>query len=83
MGNNLSKPPANPAVKLMLGLLLIYRWSLSPALGALGVRCRFYPSCSQYAVDAFNLYGFWLGFYKTVRRLLKCHPLHPGGYDPA
>ncbi len=44
--------------------------------------CRFWPTCSQYAATAIAGYGFWQGTLLTTRRLLKCHPLHPGGYDP-
>ena len=44
--------------------------------------CRFYPSCSTYAVDAITRYGAWKGGVFTLRRLLRCHPFHPGGYDP-
>lgn len=44
--------------------------------------CRFYPSCSAYAVDALVRHGPWRGSYLAVRRLLRCHPFHPGGYDP-
>ena len=44
--------------------------------------CRFYPTCSEYAYQAFESYGVFRGFYLTVKRILKCHPFHPGGYDP-
>lgn len=44
--------------------------------------CRFYPSCSTYAADALARHGPWKGGCLAVRRLLRCHPLHPGGYDP-
>lgn len=44
--------------------------------------CRFYPSCSAYAADALVRHGPWRGSYLAVRRLLRCHPFHPGGYDP-
>lgn len=44
--------------------------------------CRFYPTCSQYAVEALEKYGSVKGLYLTVRRILKCHPFNPGGYDP-
>ncbi|HPZ44155.1 MAG TPA: membrane protein insertion efficiency factor YidD [Bacillota bacterium] len=44
--------------------------------------CRFYPTCSHYAVQALEKYGAWKGFWLAVKRLLKCHPFHPGGYDP-
>ncbi|MBA2653597.1 MAG: membrane protein insertion efficiency factor YidD [Gammaproteobacteria bacterium] len=59
--------------------LKIYRYTLSPMLGP---RCRFYPSCSQYAIEALTNCGLIKGSYLIVRRLLKCHPFHPGGYDP-
>lgn len=44
--------------------------------------CRYYPSCSAYAVDAISRHGAWKGSILAVRRLLRCHPFHPGGYDP-
>ncbi|MEK6560095.1 MAG: membrane protein insertion efficiency factor YidD [Nitrospirota bacterium] len=44
--------------------------------------CRFYPTCSQYSIDAFEKYGVIKGIFKSVLRLLRCHPFHPGGYDP-
>lgn len=44
--------------------------------------CRFYPTCSQYALESFKKYGMIKGGYLAVRRVLKCHPFNPGGYDP-
>ncbi|MBI5756365.1 MAG: membrane protein insertion efficiency factor YidD [Nitrospirae bacterium] len=44
--------------------------------------CRFFPSCSQYFIDAMQKFGVMKGAYKGMFRLLKCHPFHPGGYDP-
>lgn len=44
--------------------------------------CRFYPTCSQYALDALDAKGFWKGLWYSLIRLVKCHPWHPGGYDP-
>ncbi|RKD22247.1 hypothetical protein SAMN02745883_00825 [Caminicella sporogenes DSM 14501] len=44
--------------------------------------CRFYPTCSQYALDAINKYGAFKGLKLALIRILKCHPFHPGGYDP-
>ncbi|MDR1396486.1 MAG: membrane protein insertion efficiency factor YidD [Desulfarculales bacterium] len=70
-------------VKALLVLLRVYQWVISPVLAALGARCRFYPTCSQYAMDALRLYGPARGMLKTVKRLAKCHPWHPGGFDPA
>lgn len=48
----------------------------------LGQQCRFYPTCSQYAIEAIRKHGAFLGTYFTVRRLLRCHPWHAGGHDP-
>ncbi len=60
-------------------LLTIYRAGVSPMLGP---ACRFYPTCSVYAQDAIERYGVLKGGLMAVRRLLKCHPFHPGGVDP-
>ncbi|WP_093394572.1 membrane protein insertion efficiency factor YidD [Thermodesulforhabdus norvegica] len=60
--------------------IMAYRIFLSPLKG--GPTCRFIPSCSQYALDAYRVHGLIKGSYLTVKRLLKCHPFHPGGYDP-
>lgn len=53
---------------------------MSPILG--GGKCRFYPSCSQYAAEAFDRYGFFYGVQLALRRIAKCGPWNPGGYDP-
>lgn len=45
-------------------------------------KCRFYPSCSQYCIDALVKYGSCKGLWKGLKRIIKCHPWHPGGYDP-
>ena len=44
--------------------------------------CRFYPTCSQYAIEAIEKYGAIKGSFMAIRRILRCHPYHPGGYDP-
>ncbi|MCY9555582.1 membrane protein insertion efficiency factor YidD, partial [Paenibacillus apiarius] len=59
--------------------IIAYRRWISPALPA---RCRFYPSCSAYAVEAVSRHGALRGAWLTVRRLSRCHPFHPGGHDP-
>jgi uncharacterized protein len=60
-------------------LIHVYQWTLSPLLGP---RCRFYPSCSNYALQAIQRFGVFHGAWLTVKRLACCHPWHPGGYDP-
>ena len=65
--------------KIIQGLIRIYQRALSPLLGA---RCRFYPSCSHYALEAMEVHGAVRGLWLALRRIARCHPLHPGGVDP-
>jgi len=65
--------------RLLIGLLRAYQYAVSPLLGR---SCRFFPTCSDYAVEAIGRYGAIKGSYLAVRRVLRCHPWHPGGYDP-
>jgi putative membrane protein insertion efficiency factor len=67
------------AARVLVVPILWYQRFISPFLGA---RCRFAPSCSQYAVDALRTHGAVRGLWLAVRRLARCHPFHPGGYDP-
>lgn len=64
---------------MLTGPIIAYRRWISPALPA---RCRFYPSCSAYALEAVTRHGTLRGAGLTARRLLRCHPFHPGGFDP-
>ena len=64
---------------LLIFLVRGYQVVISPLLPS---TCRFYPSCSAYAVEAFERHGAWRGLKLTLRRLGRCHPFHPGGYDP-
>jgi putative membrane protein insertion efficiency factor len=64
---------------ILLALIRGYQRFVSPYLPP---SCRFYPSCSAYAVDAITRHGPWKGAVLTLRRLLRCHPFHAGGYDP-
>ncbi|WP_428829358.1 membrane protein insertion efficiency factor YidD [Desulfatibacillum aliphaticivorans] len=69
-----------PAIKRLLIIpIRIYQRFVSPILGP---HCRFYPSCSQYAVEAIEKHGPVKGGWLAVRRILRCHPLNPGGFDP-
>ena len=65
--------------RLLLVLIRAYQRFVSPYMPS---SCRFYPSCSTYAVDAIARRGPWRGSYLALRRLLRCHPFHAGGYDP-
>lgn len=65
--------------RLLLALLQLYRWTLSPLLGNV---CRFEPSCSRYMSLSIERFGAAQGTWLGVKRLCKCHPWHPGGYDP-
>jgi len=66
---------------LLLALLALYRALVSPLLALLGARCRFYPSCSAYAAESVRRFGAARGSLRAARRLLRCHPGHPGGVD--
>lgn len=65
--------------ELLLACIAVYRLVLAPLLGG---RCRFEPSCSIYAAESIELHGPFRGALLALRRLGKCHPFHPGGYDP-
>jgi hypothetical protein len=64
---------------LLLNLIKAYRYCLSPMLGP---SCRFAPSCSEYAAQAIDKYGAGRGSWLALKRIARCHPWHPGGYDP-
>ncbi len=65
--------------RLLLVLIAGYKRFLSPLLPR---ACRFYPSCSTYSAEAIERHGAWRGTILTARRLARCHPFNPGGYDP-
>jgi putative membrane protein insertion efficiency factor len=65
--------------KIPVGIIKFYQVVLSPMLGP---TCRFHPSCSYYAIDAITQHGFVKGCWLSLRRVLRCHPLNDGGYDP-
>lgn len=66
--------------KLLIWIIKFYRVSISPYKG--GSCCRFVPTCSEYALEAVEKYGAVKGGFLAVKRILKCHPFHKGGYDP-
>ena len=73
--------PARPsaAARVLVALITGYRRFISPLLGA---RCRFAPSCSAYALEAVREHGALRGTWLAVRRIGRCHPFNPGGFDP-
>jgi putative membrane protein insertion efficiency factor len=64
---------------ILLGLIRAYRQFISPLFPP---SCRFQPTCSQYALEAIATYGTIKGSWLAIARILRCHPFHPGGYDP-
>ncbi len=65
--------------KIAILILKAYKYFLSPFLPQ---SCRFTPTCSVYSMDAIRRYGVVKGLFLSFQRILKCHPFHPGGYDP-
>ncbi|MBN1298889.1 MAG: membrane protein insertion efficiency factor YidD [Actinobacteria bacterium] len=66
--------------KALIFIIKIYKKFISPMLPK---SCRFYPTCSEYAIDAINKYGVLKGSIKSIYRILRCNPFNKGGYDPA
>lgn len=65
--------------RILLLLIKTYQKFISPMFGR---KCRFYPTCSEYSKQAIAKYGAVKGTYLSIKRILKCHPFHKGGYDP-
>lgn len=65
--------------QVLIAVIQLYRWCLSPLLGS---NCRYYPTCSCYAQESIARHGALRGTWLAVRRLLRCHPWHDGGFDP-
>ncbi|MDD5039521.1 MAG: membrane protein insertion efficiency factor YidD [Patescibacteria group bacterium] len=73
--------------KAVLGGVRLYQWTVSPDHGMLSFRrpyghCRFYPTCSEYAYQAIDRHGVGKGIWMGLRRIIRCNPFHPGGFDP-
>ncbi|MDP2646660.1 MAG: membrane protein insertion efficiency factor YidD [Desulfobacterales bacterium] len=66
-------------VNIFLAIIKIYQYVVSPVLGP---ACRFYPTCSSYSYQAILRHGPVAGAFFAMKRILRCHPFHPGGYDP-
>lgn len=67
------------AGKCAIGFIRLYQWTIRPIIGP---RCRYIPHCSDYAIEAICVHGLGKGSWLTSKRLLRCHPGCPGGYDP-
>jgi len=65
--------------RLLILLISLYQKFISPLKGQ---TCRFHPTCSEYSIQALIKYGLIKGSWKSMKRILKCHPFHPGGHDP-
>ena len=65
--------------RVLITIIIFYKKYISPLKPAC---CRFYPTCSEYAIEAIQKYGCFKGTFLSLKRLLKCHPYHPGGCDP-
>jgi len=64
---------------LLIKVIKIYKFLISPLLGN---SCRYLPTCSEYSIDALKTYGFFKGFFLSIKRILSCHPWGSGGFDP-
>ncbi|MHB1184984.1 MAG: membrane protein insertion efficiency factor YidD [Desulfobulbia bacterium] len=73
------RPSGLDVKRIFIALIRCYQLCISPLFAP---SCRFSPTCSQYAIEALALHGTVRGLYLATRRLLRCHPFHPGGYDP-
>ncbi|VAW45040.1 Membrane protein insertion efficiency factor YidD [hydrothermal vent metagenome] len=69
----------NPIYWLLLGIIRFYQLFISPILGP---RCRFYPTCSHYTIEAIQQHGVLKGGWLAIKRIVRCHPYNPGGVDP-
>lgn len=65
--------------RVLISLIKGYKLLVSPILPP---ACRFHPTCSEYAMEAIDRFGIFRGGWMAIARILRCHPLHPGGYDP-
>ncbi|MBX3442591.1 MAG: membrane protein insertion efficiency factor YidD [Planctomyces sp.] len=73
------KHPGDWLALVLIGLVRVYQWTLSPLVGR---QCRFEPTCSHYFIGAVRKNGAIVGACRGVWRICRCHPFHPGGYDP-
>jgi putative membrane protein insertion efficiency factor len=84
LGIDMARPPRDQiSARALLGGIHLYQATLSPRMGAVGVRCRFQPTCSHYGEGAIRKYGAWTGTWKALWRIARCGPWTPAGtIDP-
>ncbi len=68
--------------KIFIKLIILYKKWISPMFSSIGIHCKYYPTCSEYMLQAIEKYGCIKGIFLGVKRLLKCNPFSKGGYDP-
>ncbi len=68
--------------KILIFLIKIYKRTISPILDFSGIKCKYYPTCSEYMIQAIEKYGIVKGCFLGIKRILKCNPFTKGGYDP-
>lgn len=68
--------------KLIIKMILFYQKRISPVFYVKGIRCKYYPTCSEYTRQAIEKYGVMKGSFLGIKRILKCNPFSKGGYDP-
>ena len=68
--------------RVILYILKLYKNFISPIFKTMGVECKYYPTCSEYAKLAIEKYGCIRGIYLSIKRIIKCNPFSKGGYDP-
>ena len=68
--------------KIIIRMIIFYKKHISFYLEKGGIKCKFYPTCSEYAVQAYKKYGFFKATIYTIKRITRCNPFSKGGYDP-
>ncbi len=68
--------------RLFIEIIKIYKKTISPILSYFGIKCKYYPTCSEYTMQAIQKYGIIKGCFLGIKRILKCNPFSKGGYDP-
>lgn len=79
IGGAISRAANRAASAALIALVVVYQYTLSPLVGR---QCRFQPTCSRYFRGAVEKYGAIRGAWRGIKRICRCHPWHPGGYDP-